>query len=265
MLYDNPTHYEAAFSFRDIPSEVDFLQAAVKRFSYRPVANVLEIACGPAPHAAELTGRGYRYAGIDINRNMLDYAARKWSHLDPSPDLLEADMVDFALPSPADFAFVMIGSLYLSSRRDLDRHFDCVSRSLAAGGLYFLDWCIQFQDPLQLNDRNRYCVEADGIEVQSRFKIREIDHSERVFEEVWTFDVNDHGTASHYRMAETNKAIFPDEFRDFVAGRPDFEFVGWWQDWDFSAPIRAGQTVRRPLAIVRRTERSTPPSPAPKA
>ena len=51
QIYDYPEYYEVAFSFRDIPSEVSFMQECMSRFSHIPVNRVFEVACGPAPHA----------------------------------------------------------------------------------------------------------------------------------------------------------------------------------------------------------------------
>ena len=105
MLYDYPEYYEVAFSFRDIPREAAFLQNCINRFSVIPVHTVLEIACGPAPHAEELVAKGYHYTGLDINRNMLDYAAHKWRHLEPRPQFLQANMVSYDCPQKMDFAY----------------------------------------------------------------------------------------------------------------------------------------------------------------
>jgi hypothetical protein len=56
-VYHNPKYYELAFSFRDIPAEVDVFEALVKQYSRIPVSHVLELGCGPAPHLAEHNGQ----------------------------------------------------------------------------------------------------------------------------------------------------------------------------------------------------------------
>ncbi|MCK4526646.1 class I SAM-dependent methyltransferase, partial [candidate division WOR-3 bacterium] len=66
-LYDNPKYYEIAFSFRDIPAEVDVFEKSFKRFSEIPVKSVLELACGNSPHMKELVKRGYQYNGLDLS------------------------------------------------------------------------------------------------------------------------------------------------------------------------------------------------------
>jgi hypothetical protein len=61
-VYDNPKYYEIAFSFRDIPAEVDVLEECFKWFSKIPVKSVLELGCGNSPHMEELVKRGYQYS-----------------------------------------------------------------------------------------------------------------------------------------------------------------------------------------------------------
>jgi SAM-dependent methyltransferase len=252
VLYDYPEYYETAFSFRDIESEAGFLQECIKRYSEIPVRRVFEVACAHAPHAQALTDSGYQYIGLDINRSMLDYAARKWRHLMPSPEFIEADMTSFTMQKPVDFAYVMLGSLYLSGVEEMRSHFRCMTECLKPGGLYFLDWCVQFNDPLIGKAANRFSREQDGIRIDSRFNIRLIDIAQQMYEEIWTVDVNDHGRKRKFEMIERNHAIFPQEFLLFVENLTDFEFVGWWHDWDFNKPIDGASEVARPVVLLRR-------------
>lgn len=58
-VYDYPEYYEIAFSWRDIPTEVDLFEECIRRFSKIQVKSVLEIGCGNSPHMEELIKRGY--------------------------------------------------------------------------------------------------------------------------------------------------------------------------------------------------------------
>ncbi len=252
MLYDYPEYYEAAFSFRDIEAESAFIEYAIMRHSLIPVRTVCEIACGQAPHAGELVRRGFDYVGLDINPRMIEYARDKWSGLATRPKVLLGDLVDYDLEQPADFTYVMIGSLYLKDTEAMERHFDSVARNLMPGGLYFLDWCIQFYDPLGLDVRRPFRHTHNGITVESRFNIRLLDPGQSIYEEIWDVRIDDHGKIKEFRMVECNKAVFPGEFRQFLDRRDDFEFVGWWRDWDFEKPITDVGHIPRPLAIIRR-------------
>jgi len=252
MLYDYPEYYETAFSFRNIEEESQFLKECINRFSEIDVKNLFEIGCGNAPHAGILQEMGYNYHGIDINRNMLDYAAYQWKDLPKKVQLHEGSMVDFSYPIKQDFAYVMLGSLYLNSFDEIVSHFNSMSKLLNSGGLYFLDWCIQFGDPLTHNNNNKFVIEKDGIEVESEFKIKLFDQEQQMYEEFWTIKVNDRGRQKQFDMVERNKAILPDQFLKLIQDRDDFEFVGWWKDWNFDNPIENEFDVIRPIALIRK-------------
>ncbi|MBI4726308.1 class I SAM-dependent methyltransferase [candidate division TA06 bacterium] len=78
-LYANPKYYEIAFSFCDITKEVDVFQKCIAQYSKIPVKSVLELGCGNSPHLLELLKRGYRYTGIDLSREMLEFSKSKVS------------------------------------------------------------------------------------------------------------------------------------------------------------------------------------------
>jgi len=52
-LYKNPKYYEIAFSFRNIPQEVDFFESAIKKFSKIKVKKVFELASGNSPYLVD--------------------------------------------------------------------------------------------------------------------------------------------------------------------------------------------------------------------
>jgi SAM-dependent methyltransferase len=253
MLYDYPEYYDLAFSFRNYEAEANFLKRCIERYSKIPVRRVLELGCGTAPHAGEMVGYGYDYTGVDTNRNMLDYAIYKWRDLRPHVSFIETDMNTITLDQPADFAFVMLGSLYANGLDELTRHFDHLAAALRPGGLYFLDWCVSFTDPLTRQMHNSMTSEHNGISIESTFHTSLVDSARQLYEEVWTVNVDDHGRRKTIKMVERNRAIFPQEFMLFVKTRPDFEFVGWWYDWDLEKPIVEGQLdVVRPVVVLRR-------------
>ena len=252
MIYDNPEVYELAFSFRDVDAETEFMDRVIRTFSGRPVHSVLEIASGPAPHAGALVERGYAYVGLDNNPKMIAYAETKWRSLDRPPIFVRADMKSFALPTPVDFAYVLLGSLYLNSTADLCSHFDSIANSLLKGGLYFLDLCIEFANPLNSVNSHNAISHRDDLHIDSTFDIRLLDASKNLYEERWQLTVETPEKTQSFETVEQNVALFADDFRVFIASRPDFELVGWWSDWDLHEHISPGCELRRPFALVRR-------------
>lgn len=253
MLYDHPEYYDIAFSFRNYATEAAFLKECVKRYSKIPVQRVLELGCGTAPHAGELVKHNFQYIGLDINRNMLDYATDRWRGLQSQVRFVKGNMNNFSLEQPVDFAFIMLGSLYANGFAELTSHFNALAGALRPGGLYFLDWCIQFSDPFHRIMNNTVVNEQEGVTIESTFRTSLVDAARQMYEEIWTVNVDDHGERKTLQMIERNRAIFPQEFLLFVQERTDFEFVGWWYDWDFDKPIVDDLVeVVRPVTLLRR-------------
>jgi len=48
------------------------------------------------------------------------------------------------------------------------------------------------------------------------------------------------------------RQIYSQEFLLFFAGRSDFEFVGWRNNWDMKQPLDSKQEIGRPITILRK-------------
>ena len=252
-LYGNPRYYEIAFSFRDIGQEVDVFEECFHRHSRIPVRRVLELGCGPSPHVGELAGRGYEYVGLDINELMLDYAKERAKDLGAAATFIRADMRHFSLRTPVDFVYVMLGSLYAETTDDLLSHFAAVAQALNPGGLYLLDWCINFQWDGTPADEQSWTIEENRVIVDVKYMTESvIDRAAQTYREKLVMDVNDHGKTLRLGSTEVRRTIFPQEFLLLVEKSGDFEFIGWWNNWDLNEPIEKTERVDRPIAVVRR-------------
>ena len=128
-IYQCPQYYEIAFSFRNIAQEVDFFEAAIRKFSGVSVRSVFELAAGTCPYLEEWHKRGYRYFGLDSSREMISSSRKraKDAHL----TLFCGDMKEFALGSHRfDLAYILLGSLYVATNDQFLDHLDSVSRVL---------------------------------------------------------------------------------------------------------------------------------------
>jgi len=76
----------------------------------------------------------------------------------------------------------------------------------------------------------------------------------QTLEETAILEVDDHGQHIEARDTCIRRAIYPREFLLFIAARKDFEFVGWWNNWDLSASLDGEEKINRPIALLRRTE-----------
>jgi len=251
--YDYPQYYELAFSWRKADREVDVFEESIRRFSRVPAGRVLEVACGPAYHLPELARRGYEYVGLDLNRRMLAFAAEKARRLAAPAAFVESDQRDFTLAVPVDFAFVLLGSLYVRSTAELESHLAAVARALRPGGLYFLDWCLTFTWARRDALDDYWEVTRDGVRVEAHYRTDIIlDAAAQLERDVMTLEVDDHGQRLRLVGEEIRRAIFPQEFLLLLERSGAFEFVGWWNRWDFAKPIERSANISRPITIIRR-------------
>jgi SAM-dependent methyltransferase len=249
-VYHNPKYYEIAFSFRDSAEEVAVFETLVKQYSRIPVSQVLELGCGPAPHLAELTRRGYSYVGLDLSHPMLAYAHNKADMLQASARFHLASMIDFRLDEPVDFAFILLGSLYATNTTELLSHFEAVGRALKRGGLYLLDWCVQFAPPAERTES--WEMDREGINVKTTYQLTPVNPVEQTVEETLTLEAEEAGAAVMLREVLLRREIYPQEFLLLMASRSDFEFVGWWNNWDLTQPLDGTQPINRPIIVVRK-------------
>ena len=251
-LYDSPKYYEIAFAWRDIKAEVDLFEKAIEEYGAIPVKNVLEICSGNSPHMVELVRRGYRYTGLDLSRAMLDYSIAKAKAEAVRGDFVCADMVDFELKKKYEFAYIMLGSFFATSTREVFSHFESVARVLKKGGLYLLDWCVQFEPPWETKGSSNWEMEQEGIMVHTTVTWEPIKLARQTFKETIVLDVNDKGREIKVTGTNVHRAIYPQEFRRMIDYSDDFEFVGWWNNWDLDKPLDFAYKISRPIILIRR-------------
>jgi SAM-dependent methyltransferase len=131
--------YDVAFDFRDVPREVDALLAMARSWGRAP-ERALELACGPGRHVRELARRGLRACGLDLSREMLQFARAEADRESVRADFIAGDMVEFELPEPVDLAMCLMDSgSYLITNDQILSHLRSVARALRPGGLYVME------------------------------------------------------------------------------------------------------------------------------
>ena len=252
--YDYPGYYDIAFAFRNISQEVDIIEKTIKKYARCDINKFLELACGPSPHMIELSTRGYKFTGLDTNENMLEYCRDKARKASVQAEFVTGSMTNFRLQEKVDYVFIALGSLYATSTNEIDSHFDSVANALNIGGLFLLDWCVQFE-PAQLFSESGQSWEViqDQTQIKTTLKRKPLNNVEQLFEERLDMVVKDGIETRILKSHSTKRAIYPQEFLLLVANRPDFEFIGWWNNWNLDRPLCSDNTsIFRPIALLRR-------------
>jgi SAM-dependent methyltransferase len=249
-IYNAPRYYDLAFSYREYDTEVDVMCACAEQFGLGVPRRVLEICCGHAPHMPAWLARGAAYVGVDRSTAMLDMARQLAAVKGGNVTFVAQDLADFALAEPVDFAYVLLGSLYARDTAHLHAHFHAVARALVTGGLYFMEWTVDFDPMVDVIDA--WEVERDDIRIKASYWTRCVNRVEQIYEDALHLDIEDRGGQRVLEDRAVRRRMFPQEFRAYIAAHPLLEFVGWWNDWDLHQPIDGTAPVNRPIIVVRK-------------
>ena len=103
---------------------------------YPPGVAILDLCCGTGQLAGELTERGYKVAGVDASKQMLNHARINA----PKAMFHCSDVRFFELPTDFAIAFSTFDSLnHLLTLDDLEKVFRNVYRQLETGGVFVFD------------------------------------------------------------------------------------------------------------------------------
>jgi SAM-dependent methyltransferase len=235
--YRYPHYYEIALAPDNPGHEVDFFEAAIDKYSKAGVRRVFELGAGTAPYLAEWHKRGYAYCGLDLSPEMVQFGRDKARQLGIDASFVLGDMreLDRGL-GLFDHAYVLLGSLYVRSNREFLDHLDRVADLLAPGGLYLLDSFVWFR--IFHDYKRSWTRRKDGVTVHTRYRAELIDAVAQTYDECLTFSVDDHGIAVTINGRVPAKVFFPQEFLCLVELSSRFEFIGWYNDFSFTAELK---------------------------
>jgi SAM-dependent methyltransferase len=248
QAYQCPHYYEIALAPDNPCQEVDFFEAVIAKCSRVRVRSVFELGAGTAPYLEEWARRGYAYCGLDLSPEMIEFGREKARRLAIAASFVPGNMreLDRRL-GPFDLAYVLLGSLYVRSNHEFLDHLDRVAGLLPPGGLYLLDSFVWFRI---FHDYERsWTRRKGGVTVHTRYRAELIDPVAQTYAECLTFTVNDHGKEMIINGRVPAKIFFPQEFLCLVELSSRFEFIGWYNDFSFTAELKP---EGRHLTVLRR-------------
>jgi SAM-dependent methyltransferase len=247
--YQYPHYYEIALAPKDLGDEMDFFEAAIEKFSKAKVDRVFELGAGTAPYLEEWHKRGYAYCGLDLSPAMVEFGRDKARRLGIEASFVLGDMRDLDRNlGPFDLAYVLLGSLYVRSNAEFLDHLDRMAAVLSPGGLYLLDSFVWFR--LFHDYKRSWTRRKGGVTVRTRYRAELTDSVAQTYDECLTFTVDDDGKAVVINGRVPAKIFFPQEFLALVELSGRFEFLGWCNDFSFTAELKPDG---RHLTILRRS------------
>jgi hypothetical protein len=231
-VYDNPKYYEIAFSFRDIPKEVDFIEQVIAKESKIPVKTFLEIASGNSPHMQELCSRGYGYIGLELSKPMVTYSRDKIKRLGLNAEIVEGDMIKFSIHRLADCTLLFLGSLYIKGDDELLNHLNSVAKTLNSGGLYILDGAVTFF-PEDVHTQS-WEMEEGGIKVTTTYKVESTDVDTRILKAKIILDIDDAGEKKIIEHLEIRKIYSADEFISRATQSGQWEYIDAFSNFNIA-------------------------------
>ena len=136
--FDFPQYYDIAFQAYT-PWEVNFIEAACRKYCSFAAHRFLEPACGSGRLIIGLAARGYQMAGFDLSQPALSYLRRRLSQRRLDAEIFEAEMSDFRFGRPVDAAYCTVNTFrHLLTQQAARSHLECIARSLRPGGIYVL-------------------------------------------------------------------------------------------------------------------------------
>lgn len=145
--YADPAVYDIAFNFRDFEKEAAHLLAMHQRHCKGAMKHFLEVACGPARHAALIAqSAGAAATAVDLSSAMLGYAREQAeaAGVAGSMQFVQADMTKEGwarqVEQPADLAAILLGSLaHCLDNGAALACFGELSKAVRPGGLLVLE------------------------------------------------------------------------------------------------------------------------------
>lgn len=234
--YDHPRYYDIAFQ-SDTKKEADFIVSACEKYCSFRAKKLLEPACGTGRLVVEMASRGYRVAGLDLNRPSLEYLRRRLAARRLKARLVEADMADFQFSKPFDAAFCTVNSFrHLLTEAASRRHLECVAESLRPGGIYILGLHMLPLD-IDENDCERWTEQQGRTKVTVTLRVLETDRRRRVERLRASLLVREGEKTIRLRDEFSFRMYTATQFRRLLKSVPAFELCETYDFWyDINEP-----------------------------
>lgn len=133
-------YYDIIYQDKDYKAESDFLESIFSKYFSNSMRDILDLGCGTGGHALTLAERGYKVAGVDLSRKMLEIGRRKVKKRRLNIEFIQGDIRNIQLNQKFDAVISMFAVMsYQVTNQDLISAFRTASRHLEKSGLFIFD------------------------------------------------------------------------------------------------------------------------------
>jgi SAM-dependent methyltransferase len=250
--YDYPRYYDLAFR-SETYAEVDFIEAACRKYGLFRVRRILEPGCGGGRLIVALAARGYDMVGLDLNDVSLEYLRRRLGRRQLRAEIFHADMANFEISKPVDAAVNTWNTFrHLTTEHAARRHLECVANALRPGGIYILGMHLL---PLDVAEESveRWSARHGRTKVTVTLRVLSTDRRRRI--EVLRFSLR--ARSAKRDLILRNEFEFrmytASQFNRLLASVPQFELRDVYDFWyDIDHPLELNDQITDTVFILRK-------------
>lgn len=254
-LYARAHWYDIALG-RDVRREIAFVEQAFARLAGRPLASVLEIACGPGYHTRGFARRGVAATGLDLMPEMVALARELAEAEGVQATWIAADMRDFRLAQPVDAILTMYDALdCLADQDDVIAHFRNVAANLNPDGIYVLEFTHPHDTGFADYGSFAYEGERDGTKVVVEWATNGAAYHPltMVAEVEVRMTVTENGTERVFVDRASERMFTAPEIAALARLSGGLTLAASYGDFDVDRPLDMGPAPRRMILVLRRT------------
>jgi hypothetical protein len=91
------------------------------------------------------------------------------------------------------------------------------------------------------------------VHLTAHVRMKPFNHPQQLFEEQLHIEVQEGEARFSLASHSLKRAVYPQEFLGIVRNMGQFEFVGWWNNWNLDDPLTSdSENIFRPIALLRK-------------
>ncbi len=254
-IYSYPAYHHLSYGWNK-DKETSFLEGCFKKYALFKVKNILDIGCGSGLHLKELSRRGYKAVGLDINTAMAKFVKENLCPSDTKILVLVNDMRHLSFRKKFDAAICMMDTFrFLLTNEEIITHFQEVAGCLRKNGLYILEFWAPFNWKKIARENYDWEQSDNGLKVKTFYRqhFSTLDVVSQTFEDELSYLVEKNGRKSIIKGGRAKtRIIFPQEFKALVLASNCFEFLEWFSDFSLKKVLSGGERNWRLIAVLKR-------------